>query len=83
MSLLFKLTDEDFGLIPQKMDNYRVRMAARGIVIRDDGKIAIQNKANKNEYKLVGGGMEANEDPEVAFKREVMEEAGCEVEIVQ
>ena len=83
MSLLFKLTDEDFGLIPQKMDNYRVRMAARGIVIRDDGKIAIQNKANKNEYKLVGGGMEANEDPEVAFKREVMEEAGCEVEIIQ
>ena len=27
--------------------------------------------------------MEANEDPEVAFKREVMEEAGCEVEIIQ
>lgn len=83
MNLLFKLTDEDFGLVPQDMSNYRVRLAARGIVMRDDGKIAVQNKANKNEFKLVGGGMEADEDPREAFKREVMEESGCEVEIIE
>lgn len=46
-------------------------------------RIAIQNKSNKNEFKLVGGGMEQNEDPTVAFKREVLEEAGCEVEIIE
>lgn len=81
MNILFKLTDSDFGLEPKKMINYRTRIAARGIVIRDDGKIAIQNKANKNEYKLVGGGMEENEDPQITFKREVLEETGCEIEI--
>lgn len=83
MNLLFKLTDKDFGIEPQKMNNFKLRMAARGIVIRSDGKIAIQNKTNKNEFKLVGGGMETDEDPIVAFKREVLEEAGCEIEIVK
>ena len=83
MSLLFKLTDEDFGIAPQEMNNFNIRLAARGIVLRKDGKIAIQNKSNKNEYKLVGGGMEENEDPIVAFKREVLEEAGCEIEIIK
>lgn len=83
MSLLFKLTDEDFGIAPQEMNNCNIRLAARGIVLRKDGKIALQNKSNKNEYKLVGGGMEGHEDPKIAFQREVLEEAGCEIEIIQ
>ena len=83
MDILFKLTDKDFGIEAQEMNNSKLRMAARGIVIREDGKIAIQNKTNKNEFKLVGGGMEINEDPIIAFKREVLEEAGCEVEIIK
>lgn len=83
MDILFKLTDEDFGIEPQEMNNSRLRMAARGIVIREDGKIAIQNKSKKKEFKLVGGGMENDEDPTLAFKREVLEEAGCEIEIIE
>lgn len=83
MSLLFKLTDKDFGIAPQEMNNCNIRLAARGIVLREDGKIALQNKSNKNEYKLVGGGIEGHEDPKIAFQREVLEEAGCEIEIIQ
>lgn len=83
MSVIVKLTDEDFGIKPKEMKDYRLRVAARGIVMREDGKIAIQNKSNKNEFKLVGGGMEENEDPTIAFKREVLEEAGCEIEIIE
>ena len=83
MSVIFKLTDKDFGIEPKEMKDYRLRVAARGIVMREDGKIAIQYKSNKNEYKLVGGGMEENEDPTIAFKREVLEEAGCEIEIIE
>ena len=41
------------------------------------------NKANKNEYKLPGGGLEDNEEEEEAFKREVLEETGCVVEIIK
>lgn len=83
MKIIFKITDKDFGIEPQEMNNCRLRMAARGIVVREDGKIAIQNKSNKNEYKLVGGGMEDNEDPKIAFQREVLEEAACEVQIIE
>lgn len=68
------------------MNNSRLRLGARGIAIREDGKIAIFNKSNKNEYKLPGGGLEGEgegeEEPEEAFKREVLEEIGCEIEII-
>ena len=49
----------------------------------EDEKIAIFNKSNKNEYKLPGGGLEEEEKPEDAFKREVLEETGCKVEIIE
>lgn len=83
MELICKITDLDIGEEVLKMENPRLRLAARGIVIREDGKIAVFNKSNKNEYKLPGGGIEGKENPEIAFKREAMEETGCEVEIIK
>ena len=77
-----KITDNDIGYPMGKLDNPKTRTGARGIVVRDDGKIAILHKANKNEYKLPGGGVEEGESPDIAFVREVMEEAGCEVDDV-
>lgn len=76
------LTDEDFGLKSIPFNNPRIRYGARGIVIREDGKIAIFNKTKKNEYKLPGGGIDKDEDIREAFKREVLEETGCNVEII-
>lgn len=83
MNLLFKLTDKDFGVEPKEMSNYEMRFAARGIVVREDGKIALQKKCNTNEFKLIGGGIEEEEEPSLGFKREVLEETGCEVEIIK
>ena len=76
------LVDEDFGLKSVEFNNPRVRKGARGIIINSDGKIAVFNKANKNEYKLPGGGIDEGENPEEAFKREALEETGCEIEII-
>ena len=81
MNLICKVTDNDIGEKYEELENPRIRLGARGIIIREDGKIAIFNKSNKNEYKLPGGGIENNESPEEAFKREVLEETGCIVEI--
>ena len=81
MKCIGKITDEDFGLKVIPFDNPRKRIGARGIVFNEDNKIAILNKSLKNEYKLVGGGIKEDEDPTKAFKREVLEEAGCVVEI--
>lgn len=83
MELIYKVTDTDIGKTPVEMQNPRVRLGSRGIVVREDGKIAVFNKSNKNEYKLPGGGIENEENPEEAFKREVLEETGCDVEIVE
>ncbi len=75
-------TDEDFGIMPVEFKNPIKRNGARGIVVREDGKIAIINKVKENVFKLPGGGIDAGETPEQAFKREVIEEVGCEVEII-
>ena len=83
MNLICKITDNDIGEKFIEMENPEIRLGARGIVIRDDGKIAIFNKAKKNEFKFPGGGIENNEDPKEAFKREVLEETGCVIEIVE
>ena len=40
-------------------------------------------KWKKIQYKLVGGDIENNEEPILAFKCEVLEEAGCEIDIVK
>lgn len=83
MELICELTDKDIGEKAVEMHNTKLRLASRGIVIREDGKIAVFNKSNKNEYKLPGGGFEKGENAEQAFKREVLEETGCKVEIIK
>ena len=82
MKCIRVLKDEDFGLESVEFNNPRIRYGARGIIIREDGKIAIFNKSNKNEYKLPGGGVDNGEDIKEAFKREALEETGCEIEII-
>lgn len=81
MKCIKVITDKDFNLLQRKFDNPRIRYGARGIVINHEGKIAIINKTLKNEYKLVGGGIEDNENPVHAFKRETLEETGTIIEI--
>lgn len=83
MNVICKLTNKDFGINEIEMNESKIRLASRGIVLDKDGKIALQNKTKKNEFKLIGGGMENGEDPKEAFKREVLEEAGCEIEIIE
>lgn len=83
MKCIKVLTDKDFNLDCKELNNPRIRFGARGIVINKDNKIAILNKQLKNEFKLVGGGIEEGENPKLAFKREVKEEAGCNIEIIE
>lgn len=83
MDLICKLTDNDIGGVFEEIENPEIRVGARGIVIRDDGKMAVFYKTTTNQYKLPGGGLEGDETPEEAFIREVLEETGCEVEIIE
>ena len=79
MKLLRTLRDSDIGsnaLIPV---SYPERSASRGVVIDTQGKVALLNVTKKGYHKLPGGGLELGEDAETAFRREVLEEIGCEV----
>ena len=83
MNTISIIKDSDVGYKGYTtLTNPKIRYASRGIVIKDD-KIAILNKANKNEFKLPGGGIEEHETPEDAFRREVLEETGCEIDIIE
>ena len=73
------ITDLDFNIKPVEFNNPKIRYSARGIVINDEGKIALLCKKNINLYKLVGGGLNDNETPMEGFIREVKEEIGAEI----
>ena len=66
----------------QEAEKYNIRNAARAIVIDEKGLVALLHSTIKQYYKLPGGGIEAGESPEIALKRECMEEIGCHVEII-
>ncbi len=82
MKLIAKVTDEDIGEEMIPMNNPFHRKGARGIVLDNDGNMAVFYKKNKNQYKVPGGGLDKNESFEEAFIREVREEVGCEVQII-
>lgn len=82
INLITQINDEDIGEKSVNVQKYRQRFGARGIVIRENGKIAVFNKSLKNEFKLPGGGIDDGEETSEAFKREVFEETGCKIEII-
>lgn len=79
MECIIKINDKDIGEEIYKINEPNIRKAVRTILFNKKGEIAILHKKNKNEYKLVGGGIEENENMEEALRREVNEEAGCEI----
>lgn len=61
---------------------WKVRRAVRALV-RDGDKIAVLHSTKYDFYKcLPGGGIEANEDIFTTLPREIQEEVGCEIQVV-
>lgn len=84
MKLLRTLKNEDFGFDPIDETKLVERNAARAVVLNDKNEVAIipVKKENSFYHKIPGGGIENGEDIEVALKREVLEELGGEIEII-
>jgi len=83
MKILLEITEKDLGFSEtERFDKpYQLRKAARAILIREDGKVAIQNVAHRGFHKIPGGGIDLGENIEQALRREIREESGCEIEI--
>ena len=66
----------------EEVEKYRVREAARAVVVDKDGMIALLHISKENCYKLPGGGLEGTEDKITALQRECKEEIGCDIEVM-
>lgn len=59
---------------------YTVRPTAKGIVLDNDGKIALLSNGEHSLFP--GGGVDKGETYEQAFIRECKEEIGCDIEVL-
>lgn len=82
MKQLATISDSDFELPEKNPYNFKLRRAARAVVMDDNGRILMIYVTKYDYYKCPGGGVQDNEDIRTALTREMLEEAGCEGEDV-
>jgi 8-oxo-dGTP diphosphatase len=59
-------------------DQNHFRVSVKGIAVDETGRFLLAKEDN-GKWELLGGGLEHNEDPIAALKREFKEETGLEV----
>lgn len=83
LELLKEIYESDIGYNCENTEvAYKIRKAARAIVITNSGKTALLYVSKNNYHKLPGGGVEAGENIEIALNREVMEEVGVNINVL-
>jgi 8-oxo-dGTP diphosphatase len=85
MKLLNEISEKSLGIgEAEKLGGqYELRKSARAILLNNEGNMATQYLKTYTYHKLPGGGVDPGESIEEALKREVLEEVGCDSEIVK
>lgn len=65
-----------------KVEDYKLNVRAAGIIIHNN-KVLTHRNLNSNHYTFIGGRVEIGEDSASTVKREIEEELGKEVEIIE
>ena len=64
------------------LNNQKLNIRACAIIIHDN-KLLVHNNVNESHVALVGGRVEIGESSEQTIRREIMEEMGKEIEILE
>lgn len=65
-----------------KVEDYKLNVRAAGIIIHNN-KVLTHRNINSDHYTFIGGRVEIGEDSASTVKREIEEEVGKEVEIIE
>ena len=84
MKLIDTIYERDFRETEEPTDrsNYYHRRAARAVLLDREGRVFLMYVGLHSYHKLPGGGIQKGEDVKQALARELMEEVGCEAEIL-
>ena len=81
MKRLATITDKDVTG-SDALSNAAPSTSVNAVLFDQNGHVALCYFGKFNFHTIIGGGVEASEDMITAVKREVLEEAGCDCEIV-
>jgi 8-oxo-dGTP diphosphatase len=84
MDLLLTIHQQEFEAeqTDPNTSNYRTREAARAVLLNELNQVLLMNVSLHGYHKLPGGGIDEGEDVREALARELMEEVGCEAEVI-
>lgn len=89
--MLYKIAGKIWKVMPRTMRVFVSRSvqtkftaSAAGVIVNDAGEVLLLNHFLRpvSGWGLPGGFLEASEQPEAAFRREIMEETGLELQDV-
>ena len=82
MNHFFEIKESDVVKNGNKkiLDTYDIRRSSRGIIFDENNNIALFHVKKKGYHKTPGGGIEDDESPIIALKREILEETGCTIQ---
>ena len=86
MAMALRLTLRDSDITPASEDidpaDFSTRLAVRAVLQNDKREVALLKVENGGYHKLPGGGVEDGESLVRALKRELLEETGCDANIL-
>ncbi len=84
MNTILTITHQDFFPDSPRLDTdtFRIREAARAVVVDENGRVALLKVGKHSYHKLPGGGIDEGEDKIEALSREFIEEIGCGANVI-